>query len=131
MKADQVKVEVDKTPPVTEAVAPVAEAVSTATAEPTRLSETEVTALLEAEKRLPVASRARLAEGQYAKAEDVQAAATKELAYLSELLGSGKPWGLGSAPHAPKKTPREALQEAEAALDRVNATYGMTLGGKP
>jgi hypothetical protein len=56
---DQVKVEVKDKSPVAETVAPVAEAVIPAPAEPTKLSEVEVTALLEAEKRLPAASRVR------------------------------------------------------------------------
>jgi hypothetical protein len=126
---DQVKVEVESKSPAAETVAPVAEAVSTATAEPTRLSEVEVTALLEAEKRLPAVSRVRLAEGQYKDAAEVSAAATKELAYLKDILGSGQPFGLGAAPPAPKKSPAEALAEANAALDAVNKKYGMTIGG--
>ena len=127
--ADQNKVEVKTNPPVTETVAPVAEAVTTpAPAEPTRLSEVEVTALLEAEKRLPAASRARLAEGQYKDGEAVKAIITKELAYLKDLLGSGQPFGLG-APKQPEKSPTDRIAEADAALDKVNKKYGMNIGG--
>ena len=129
-KADQVKVEVEVKTPVTEVVAPVEEAAKPAPAEPTRLSEAEVTVLLEAEKRLPAASRARLAKGQYENGEAVKTAITDKLLELTEALGSGQPYGLGAAPAAPKKSPTEALKEAEHALDRVNANYGMTIGGK-
>jgi len=44
----------------------------TAPAAPVRLSELEVTNLLEAEKRLPAASRVRLAEGDYPDGEAVK-----------------------------------------------------------
>ena len=123
------KVEVEVKPPVAETVAPVAEAVSTAPAEPTKLSEVEVSALLEAEKRLPAASRERLAKGQYENSEAVQAAITDKLAELKEALGSGQVSGLGASKPATKKSPSEALAEANAALDKVNKKYGMHIGG--
>jgi hypothetical protein len=121
--ADQTKVEVKVQTPVAETVAPVAEAVTTpAPAEPTKLSEVEVTALLEAEKRLPAASRVRLAEGQYKDGEEVKSTITKELAYLKDLLGSGQPFALG-APKQPEKSYTDRLAEAEAGLDKVNQKY--------
>jgi len=122
--ADQVKIVVETIPPVAEA-APVVEVatIPAPAAEPTRLSELEVTALLEAEKRLPVASRARLAEGQYVTADAVKAATVKELAYLKELYGSGQPFALGAAPPAPEKSFTEKLAEANTKLDAVNQKY--------
>jgi hypothetical protein len=119
--ADQVPIVVETISPVTEAAPVVEVATSPApAAEPTRLSELEVTALLEAEKRLPAASRARLAEGQYVTADAVKAATVKELAYLKELYGSGQPFALGAAPAAPAKSTTEKLEEANKALDTNN-----------
>ena len=128
--ADQEKIEVVETPE-TETVAPVEEvAAKTAPApEPTRLSEIEVTALLEAEKRLPAASRVRLAEGQYEDGEKVGEAITKELAYLKEVVGSGKPFALGDTPPAPPKTFEERLAEANKRLDNVNRKWLHNGGG--
>lgn len=105
------------------------QAATTAPAEPTKLSELEVTTLLEAEKRLPAASRVRLAERQYANGDAVQAAITGELAYLKEVMGSGQPFALGSSPVASPKTPTERLAEADAALDAVSRKFGMSIGG--
>jgi hypothetical protein len=126
--ADQTEIEVQTENPVIEAVAPVAEvAVQTATApEPTRLSEVEVTSLLEAEKRLPAISRVRLAEGQYPTTEDVNKAILKELEYLKEVLGSGQPFALGASSPAIQLTPAEREAKVAEALDRVNKKY---LGG--
>ena len=124
--ADETIVEVVKPEQVeTDAPAPVAEvAAETATApEPTRLSEVEVSTLLEAEKRLPVISRVRLAESAYINGEAVKAAITAELAYLKEALGSGQPFGLGGLPTQPKLSPAERARLAEEAQDRVNAKY--------
>jgi hypothetical protein len=120
---DQGQIVAETTSPVTPA-APVVEVATPAPAAvPTRLSELEVTALLEAEKRLPVVSRVRLAEGQYVTADAVKAATVKELAYLKELYGSGQPFALGAAPSAPAKSITEKLAEANQALDAVNKKY--------
>jgi hypothetical protein len=114
------KNEAEKLPPIADKPAPVAEAViPPAPAEPTRLSELEVTALLEAEKRLPIASRVHLAEGQYTNAEAVKAATVKELAYLSDILGSGQPFAMGATQPA-QKSPEQRIAEANARMDRVN-----------
>jgi hypothetical protein len=117
------------TTPEPSPVAPVVEAANPAPAEPTRLSETEVSALLEAEKRLPAASRARLAKGQYENGEAVTAAITDKLLELKDALGSGQPFAMGAAPTAPKKSPSEALAEANAGLDKAARKYGMELFG--
>ena len=107
--------------------APVAEVAVTPTpAVPVTLSEAEVSTLLEAEKRLPAASRVRLAESKYPDGEAVTAAIVKELAYLKELTGSGQPFGLGAAQPAPKPTRAETEAKVAEALDRVNQKY---LGG--
>lgn len=123
--ADETTVEVTPEQVETQAPAPVAEvAAETATApEPTRLSEVEVSTLLEAEKRLPVISRVRLAESEYTDGEAVKAAITKELAYLKEALGSGQPFGLGGTQAQPKLTPEQIAERKAEALDRVNTKY--------
>jgi hypothetical protein len=127
---DKEKVIEVTSPPETPQAAPVAElAATTAPAEPTRLSESEVSALLEAEKRLPAASRERLAKGQYLTADEVKAAITDKLLELKDAVGSGQPFGLGAAPAAPKKSPDERLAEANQELDRVNAKFGMSIYG--
>jgi hypothetical protein len=97
--------------------------------EPTRLSEADVATLLEAEKRLPVASRARLAESNYTDGEAVKTAITAELAYLKDVTGSGQPYGLGAVQPAPKLTPAELEERAAQAIDRVNQKY-LHNGGK-
>ena len=97
--------------------------------EPTRLSEAEVTTLLEAEKRLPVASRVRLAESNYINGEAVKTAITAELAYLKEVTGSGEPFGLPPTQPAPKATPAQIEERATEAIDRVNNKY-LNNGGK-
>lgn len=131
MADEKETVEVQPTQPEAETVAPVAEAAETPAlpAEPTRLSEVEVSGLLEAEKRLPPVSRVRLAESTYTDSEAVKAAITKELAYLKEALGSGQPFGLGKVSDQPKLSPAERAKLAEAAQDRVNAKY-LHNGGK-
>jgi hypothetical protein len=122
-------IEVTPTPEPVQA-APVAEAVTTpAPAEPTKLSELAVTALLEAEKRLPDVSRTRLAEGQYTDGDAVQTAITKELDYLAKAVGAGNVTGLGVSPARPKKSPSEALAEANSGLDKAARKYGMELFG--
>jgi hypothetical protein len=93
------------------------------------LSEVEVTSLLEAEKRLPAASRVRLAEGQYKDGESVKGAIDKELAYLKEALGSGQPFALGASQPAQALTIAERQERANKALDDVNQKY-LHNGGK-
>lgn len=115
-----------------DATTPVAEVAETPApaAEPTRLSEVEVSTLLEAEKRLPAPSRERLAESAYSDSEAVKTAITKELAYLAKLQGSGQPFGLGAAPEKPKRTPTEIAEAVNSALDKVNDKYLHNKGGK-
>ena len=129
--ADETIVEVNAViTPETETPAPVAEAAETPAppAEPTRLSEVDVSKLLEAEKRLPQVSRERLAEGIYTGGDAVQTAITNELAYLAKALGSGQPYALGQQ-DKPKPSPAERARLVEAALDRVNTKY-LHNGGK-
>lgn len=124
--ADQTQIEVNPNveTPVTETEAPVAETANqAATAENVTLSEADVTALLEAEKRLPAASRVRLAEGTYPTTEDVNKAILKELEYLKEVLGSGQPFALGASSPAIPMTPAEREAKAQEALDKVNSKY--------
>ena len=125
MADEQNNVEVPTTTVENPVTAPVAEveAQPAPPAEPTRLSEAEVSTLLEAEKRLPAASRVRLAESTYTDGEAVKTAITKELAYLKEALGSGEPFGLGASLPAPKKTPEEIKEAVNAGIDRANNKY--------
>lgn len=132
MADEQNNVEVTPENVAADELAPVAEVAEqpAPAPEPTRLSEAEVATLLEAEKRLPAASRVRLAESTYTDGEAVKVAITKELAYLKDALGSGQPFGLGAAQPAPKATPAELEERAAQAIDRVNAKYLHNLGGK-
>jgi hypothetical protein len=131
MADENTNVEVTPVEVAADTLAPVAEVAEqpAPAPEPTRLSEAEVATLLEAEKRLPAASRVRLAESNYINGEAVQTAITAELVYLKEAIGSGQPFGLGAASPAPKATPAEIEERATKAIDRVNAKYLHNLGG--
>lgn len=94
-----------------------------AEAQVVRLSEAAVGALLKSETRLPAASRVRLAEAQYETEDAVKAAMTKELEYLSEAVGAGKPFGLGATVPAQSLSPDARERKVAEALDRVNKKY--------
>ena len=124
---EQENVEVTTTNPVTEtpaqpATEPVAEQTATPEPQPARLSEAEVTNLLEADKTLSPLTRAKLSAHQYETAEALAEAVTTEKAYLKELLGSGQPFAMG-ATNPVVLSLAERQQKANEALDRTNQKY--------
>ena len=80
---------------------------------PDPLPEERVTEALDA-TNLPKASRARLAEAEYADEAALEEAVKGEIEYVKAITGSGKPFGQSGGP--PQKEP---LTE-EAQKDRFN-----------
>lgn len=70
---------------------------------------------------LPPASRARLAEAQYATAEEVKAAALQEIEYVKTVTGSGRP----KLPRAADTATERPLAEREATANNIlESTFG-------
>jgi hypothetical protein len=85
---------------------------------PVFLSESEVQELLD-ETNLPDASKARLAEGQYADEDGARGAIKAEIAYVKELTNSGKPSGMGGAAQPKPLTEDEKLARFNQHLAEV------------
>jgi hypothetical protein len=73
-------------------------------------------------------SKAKLSEAEYADEDAVREAIQAEVAYLKEVMGSGKPFAQGAG-NPPEHKPRTA-EERDAAFSRILAEVGMPhLGG--
>jgi len=95
--------------------------------EPVVLSESEVEQAL-GESKLPDASRARLAEGEYENAEQLETAIEAERAYVVALTGAGRPVGQQAARDAAQSarmTEEERLAKYEAKLNRIDRDHGV------
>ena len=80
--------------------------------------------------KLPDAAKARLMEAEYADEAELEGVIGAEVAYIKEVLGSGKPFSQGAADPPPGHKPRTA-EEAEADWNRILAEVGMPhLGGR-
>ena len=91
--------------------------------------EQERVAELVGESNLPDASKARLSEAEYADESEVKDAVSGEIAYLKEVMGSGKPFAQGASDPPPEHKPRTA-EEADADWKRILGEVGMPyLGG--
>lgn len=64
--------------------------------EATALSEAEIKAIL-AESNLPAVAKNRMAQARFENEEAVREAITREIAYLKEVTGSGKPFAQGTS----------------------------------
>jgi len=86
------------------------------------LSEAEVSAVLD-ETKLPDVSKKRLADAKYADAKQVTEAVGREVAYLKEVTGSGKPFAQGGG-NAPQET---VVSEADVQkrLDAIDRRHGL------
>ena len=100
--------------------APAAEAAPLEQAAETCLSETEVSAALDAMPGLPAAARKHLLARTYKTAPELKEALAAEIEYIKEL-GAGKPFGDGALQ---KPRPSAAtLQEMNERMDKVNEKY--------
>lgn len=76
-----------------------------------------------AKSTLPEASQERLAGGKYANLSELQKAIETEIAYVKQLTGSGKPFGMGETAPANSGSPAAALKELADAKDAVNEKF--------
>ena len=104
-------------PPASELLPAEQTAENAAEPAPVTLSESEVKAVLDS-RRLPLAAYKRLAEGSYSDAAALETAITAEIAYITELTGSGKPTAQHADRRAPERIDIRKIQEAQDAANR-------------
>ena len=73
------------------------------------------------ETNLPKASKARLSERGYADEAELEAAVEAEIAYVKEITGSGKPFGMSGGPQS-QEPPTE--EQGEKRFNRIMREVG-------
>lgn len=115
--------EVEEQPEEVPQEAPEAEEEPTEAA-PQFMGEAEVVAFLKERKVKPVIAN-RLASGLYENQQELEEAVAAEVAYLKEVTGSGRPFGVGVSESA--NEPRSiSVAERDEKLSAINKKY---LGG--
>lgn len=90
--------------------------------------ESTVKAELLKKSKLPSAAQVRLAMAEYETEGDLEQAIKEEAAYLQEITGAGKPFGMGEGASSsePEKSLDELFAEVEERKNAVNAKFGLT-----
>ena len=97
--------------------------------EPKPVVESTVKAELLKDSNLPSAAQVRLAMAEYETEGDLEQAIKEEAAYLQEITGAGKPFGMGEGATSGKSelSEVERLAQVEERKNAVNAKFGLTM----